>query len=236
MNKYLKNLNEKINQPYFWKIFLRFRRNNIRVWVIEIVNRIIYKYTYRKTEFVVISNNCWGAELYRGLNLKYNTPFIGLFIYAPDYIKLLEDFDTYMSYGLVFVDNSKWKSPHPNYPVALLNDIEIHFMHYKSVEEAKDKWERRLKRMNTTKDKNQYYFKIDDRDYATTEIIDRFHKLPYKNKISFGATEMIYKEHITINRRYCEDNVVPDGVQMYRLTHNYLYVYKWIRTGQLSMK
>ena len=39
----------------------------------------------------VISNNCWGGFMYQSCNLPYNSPLIGLYFYAPEYIKFLEN-------------------------------------------------------------------------------------------------------------------------------------------------
>lgn len=51
---------------------------------------------YRKAriknkEITIISNNCWGGFMYQSCGLQYNTPLIGLYFYAPEYIKLLKD-------------------------------------------------------------------------------------------------------------------------------------------------
>jgi len=48
-------------------------------------------------DFVLISRNCWGGQVYQWLNLPYNTPFVGLFLFGPCYMKLLRDFDKYMA-------------------------------------------------------------------------------------------------------------------------------------------
>jgi uncharacterized protein (DUF1919 family) len=37
--------------------------------------------------FVIVSDNCWGAEIYQWFNRPYNTPFVGLGIYGDCYIK-----------------------------------------------------------------------------------------------------------------------------------------------------
>lgn len=64
------------------------------------VNRLYAKSLSSRIEdrnFTIISNNCWGGELYKELNLAYNTPFIGLFIYAPCYIKMLKNLRFYLN-------------------------------------------------------------------------------------------------------------------------------------------
>ena len=79
--------------------------------------------------FVLVSNNCWGGEVYQWYQRPYNSPFIGLFIYGPCYNKLLKRFDHYMDQPLEFIRKSKYPEPHRDweYPIARLDDIEIHF-------------------------------------------------------------------------------------------------------------
>ena len=62
--------------------------------------------------FTIISNNCWGGFVYQKFNLQYRTPFVGLFIFAPDYIELLENFDILIEKKLFFIDagSSKYKN------------------------------------------------------------------------------------------------------------------------------
>ena len=185
---------------------------------------------YKNKDFVIISNNCWGAEVYNRLGVKYNTPFVGLFIYGPDYIKLLENFDNYINYELSFIPQSKWNKSTISYPIGLLNDIEVHFMHYKDENEALSKWNRRLERMKKVTNKNNYFFKICDRDLTDINIIRRFHKLPFKNKISFGIKNFDTKNHFQLIEN--ENNQsVPDGVSLYRHSYKYIDILKWVNSG-----
>jgi uncharacterized protein (DUF1919 family) len=188
---------------------------------------------FGEREFVIISNNCWGAEIYKRLNKEYNTPFVGLALFGPDYIKLLEKLDYYLSQKLEFTPNSIWMDGLVTYPIGKLDDIEIHFMHYKDSNEAESKWIRRLSRMNKVRDKSKYYFKYCDRDIATTtELIKKFHTLPLTNKISFGINQINSKEHIVIAEK--ENNTVPDGVVLYNISFKYIDIFKWIKTGEIT--
>ncbi|GAC1614705.1 MAG: hypothetical protein NVS4B5_03630 [Vulcanimicrobiaceae bacterium] len=45
----------------------------------------------RTTEFTVVSNDCWGAEVYKDLNLPFQTPLIGTFLAGPCYMRLVSD-------------------------------------------------------------------------------------------------------------------------------------------------
>ena len=203
----------------------------------SIKDKIKKLYRYRilksaaKKDFVIISNNCWGAEIYKRYNKPYNTPFIGLFLYGPDYIKLLQDFKYYMALPLVFVNQSRWEKE-LKYPVGKLDDIEIHFMHYANEEEAALKWQRRLARMNRVTEDDEYYFKICDRAETSEKIIRDFHHLPFSNKISFGINDYQIKNHIVIIEN--DNNVcVPDGVKLYLIMNKYIKIDKWILYNEL---
>lgn len=196
---------------------------------VQRIDRLIYK----NKEFVIISNNCWGAELYKRLGVEYNTPFVGLFIFGPDYLKLLENLDYFLKCELTFKNESKWVDHSLNYPIGLLDDIEIHFMHYKDEKEAWHKWGRRLDRMNKITDKNKYFFKICDRDFVDSDILKKFHDLPYKNKISFGISKLNLQNHFKIKEN--ENNkTVPDGITLYRYSYKYIDVLEWINSENIT--
>ncbi len=197
------------------------------------VTKRIDKILYKKNNFVVVSNNCWGAEIYKRLDLEYNTPFVGLFFYGPDYIKLLENFDYYMNKELSFVNESKWSKKTILFPIGKLDDIEIHFMHYKNEEEAFSKWSRRVERMKKNNDLDNFFFKICDRDLTDDDIISRFHKLPFKNKVSFGVGSNNNMNHIQIKEGNSAQ-FVPDGVELYKCSFKYFDIFKWINTGKIS--
>jgi len=142
------------------------------------------------TDFTIISNNCWGGLVYQYFGLQYASPTIGLFMMDDDYIKFLENLDYYLSQTLVFISHgeSKYKerlqgetTAKDCYPIALLDDVEVHFMHYKTEDEAQNKWEYRKQRIN----KNRLLVKMSQRSSDDVTILERFELLPYKNKICF---------------------------------------------------
>lgn len=152
-------------------------------------NRIMLK----NRDFTIISNNCWGGFIYKKFNLEYKTPFIGLFIFSEDYIRMLKNFDV-IDNELKFIQasDSKYKNEllksntFNKYPIAKLDDdVEIHFLHYKTECEAREKWNKRVKRIN----KDNLLIKFSDRDLCTDILIEEFEKLPYKNKICFTAKQ-----------------------------------------------
>jgi uncharacterized protein (DUF1919 family) len=121
---------------------------------------------------------------------------------GPCYIKLLENPEFYLGLPLNFRVKSKYPDMQAinsgtDFPLAVLGDteIEIQFLHYTSQQEAKEKWERRMKRIEW----NNLYFKYDcSKDYASEELVERFIKLPHKNKLLFGKQNFGCKEVIVI--------------------------------------
>lgn len=131
-------------------------------------------------DFTIISNNCVGGLIYKQFGLPYRTPFVGLFILPEDYYKLTKNFRYYMEQDIVFDEEllaPAWT--HEVYPLGHLGDIEIHFLHYDSVEEARSKWNRRKARMNW----DNLYFKFDNKDAASEEVLEKMDQLPYQNKL-----------------------------------------------------
>lgn len=192
-------------------------------------------------EFVIISDNCWGGAAYQWYNKPYNSPFVGLGIYGECYIKLLSNFDYYINLPLKFIPQEDSKHPYSFkesfYPMALLDDIEIHFVHYKTIEEATKKWTTRRDRMLKTKDKDNYFFKICDDWKATSEQINEFHELPFKNKVSFEPdtkTNIESQEKIAIYERHSRNKIsVPNGLGLFKITFLYFDLTKWLITSKI---
>jgi len=144
-------------------------------------------------DFTIISNNCWGTFIYKKFGLTYQSPFINAMIFAPDYIKLLEDFNNTKLENLTFIEHNKSKFIdemkrlniyQQGYPLGLIDGkYEINFLHYTTEDEAKNKWLNRCKRINTDK----LIFKFSDGDLFEEEMAYRFEKLPFKNKVLFTS-------------------------------------------------
>lgn len=138
----------------------------------------------KNRDFTIISNNCWGGSEYKYFGLPFYSPFIGLFLREDDYVRLLENFEENMKLPLTFKPLCESKYPelrNGTYPMAVINgDIEIHFMHYKSEQEARDKWERRTKRIRY----DNILFKLSERTECCSEEVQKaFITAPLKNRI-----------------------------------------------------
>ena len=178
----------------------------------------------------IISNNCYAGIVYEYLGLKFNSPTIGIYFYAPEYIKFCKNFDYYIKKKLKFITykDSKYRDElirrkEQNVIIGVLDDVEIVFLHYKTKQEAKNKWERRCKRIN----KKCLIFKFCDQNLCSENDIVEFDKLPYKNKFCFTSKDYPdLKSTIWIKRDKNRQEVKKD----YYVGHKYFNIIDFINT------
>jgi uncharacterized protein (DUF1919 family) len=151
----------------------------------------------RNPNFTLVSNNCAAGKFgYRELGLRYNTPTVGLSFFFEDYIKFLSNLEYYLTIPIQFTDISKYptvakhqKTIAHRYPVGVLEDVEICFMHYRTEEEAKAKWTRRTQRVNLDNlfamlvgDQKNNPYNPDPRFWDKT-LVEDFKNLPIRHKV-----------------------------------------------------
>jgi uncharacterized protein (DUF1919 family) len=157
---------------------------------VQIFSKIVRAYSARKRlknkDFSIISNNCLAGNIYRRFRLPYQSPTVGLFFFSPDYLNFLERFDYYLEQPLSFTKVSKYAWVNESqktkpYPIGLLgNDLEIHFLHYKTEQEATEKWIRRIQRINFD---NLFFIYSDLIDAFQPELIARYTILNFERKV-----------------------------------------------------
>lgn len=171
-------------------VFLPLKRLLLN-WIFSVFREMARRLLNRKVRdktFTIFSNDCYGGEIYKVMGLQYNTPFVGLMLMAPCYIKFLSNPRYYLSTSLVFTSESiyedlkSFRLARDYYPMALIDDIEIHFLHYVSESEAAEKWYRRSARVNW----NRIFVKFCmDKDFATIEHLRTFEVMAF-HKVCFS--------------------------------------------------
>jgi uncharacterized protein (DUF1919 family) len=184
---------------------------------------------------VVVSNNCWGYELYNALRREYSTPFVGLYVYPECYLSLLASkFPDRLELS-GFVETSRYYDARPGYPVGVLADgEELHFLHYGTAEEARLKWARRLERMRRVLNEANSVLavKMCDRDGCKPQQLAAFHELPYSRKLSLGIATGAQRNHLHLPRLLDSDGrSVMDGRSLYRKRYRYFDVTEWLLAG-----
>lgn len=143
----------------------------------------------------VISNNCFAGRIMQDLNMKYNSPTLGLYIWTPDYIEFVSKLRYYLTEAkLTFVKHSKYPLGDERrskwshwYPIGLLDGkVEIQFLHYHSEKEAAEKWYRRAGRINW----NNIMVIGMEQNLCTIKDIYDFDKLPIAKKVIFTSRNL----------------------------------------------
>lgn len=81
----------------------------LKYWRIGFAN--YRKKKLKSIDFTIISNNCWGGMIYESYNLPKESPTVGMFFMAKDYIEFLSDLKGYVNGKLTFIkpEESRWK-------------------------------------------------------------------------------------------------------------------------------
>ena len=200
---------------------LVFYFKELRREILEYFGKTIFKpiRIYRRTKllndnFSIISNNCWGGVIYQKLNLPYLSPTVGTYFYAEDYIKFLSNLEYYLSITpkIIPINQSKYSKElselkvYKYFPIGVIDDIEIIFLHYRSDQEAISKWERRKKRINM----ENLIIKFNDQNQCTYEHLKKFESLEYDNKICFTAKEYYGCENLIVVKQKKSDFIKSD--------------------------
>ena len=124
----------------------------------------------------IIASNCIGTFIYYDMKLQFRSPTINLSFDMNDYVRFLENLHWYLNQPLLPYEDARF-----DYPCGMLGDVEIRFNHYKTFDEAKEKWETRKQRI----DWNNLFVVGIDGDNCTYDTLQRFDALPYPNKVIF---------------------------------------------------
>ncbi|WP_341769931.1 DUF1919 domain-containing protein [Aeromonas caviae] len=163
--------------------------SNSHQMLMKIKNKILKFYFKHKISISIdvhnpptfISSNCIGTRLYLVRNIPFYSPTIGMWFEPDCFYKLVTNLEYYLSLELEHLDlNGKC-----NYPMGSLGDIKVHLMHYDTFSDAKEKWQRRLKRVNYS----NIIIINTDRDGCTKEKLKRIHENSKYPIVSFVSNE-----------------------------------------------
>lgn len=103
-----------------------------------------------------------------------------------DFIVAMENFDSFIETEIKEDENNSY-----DYPVGIgFGGVKVHFMHYKSFSEAVGKWNERKRRI----DKNNMCIWLTNfnpcNELQEEELINRFNKLPFSNKLIFSGKKI----------------------------------------------
>jgi uncharacterized protein (DUF1919 family) len=183
----------------------------------------------RPEPFTIVSNDCWGPEVYQHLARPYATPFVGMFIQGPCFLRLLKDLDFYVRAPLEFVGRSRYDAvqvPRDTGEVAetpigvLAGDVEIHFVHLPTEAEAREKWVRRVERINPERIAVKA---CSGKDGFTDELLREFDALPYERKVVFSDRPVAGVDSTVVLNPY-----VTNGALQFPYSRERFDVVRWL--------
>ena len=155
-------------------------------WIDGAVSRG-YRRRLKNDGFTILCSNCIGGIIYHRLGKQFLSPTINLFFKQPDFVSFCVHLDYYLEKELVFVDDNC------GYPVANLEGngrdiptITIYFNHDKENAAAREKWEKRKKRIR----RDNLFIMLYNLDGVTVDQLHEIEKVKCRNKVVFTATPL----------------------------------------------
>ena len=128
---------------------------------------------------------------------RFRSPTVNLIIDDDSFLFFCEHVKEYAGAPVAAPNEEERKSLSTvPFPVGFLRgedrnlpDIPLFFVHFKTLEEAIEKWEQRYRRINY----DNLYVMMDCKMNATEEFLDKFEKLPYERKVIFSHQENLHR-------------------------------------------
>lgn len=198
------------------------------------LRQLIFRARLKNPDFCLVANNCWGSRIYQELDFKYNTPFVGLFFYSPCYIRLLSDLKYFLDQKIEFIEKSKYPKVKPErqtdgYPIGLLGgQVEIHFLHYSSDQEALETWQRRVQRVRL----DNLFVAFSDRElFFEEDHLAAFEELPFTHKVFFTAKRHLNTSSSVWISECASEPFVTNLYAKSYLVHRHFDVIDWLNGG-----
>lgn len=149
--------------------------------------------------FSVISQNCIGGVFYHDMGMHFLSPTVGLFFKEPDFVKFVMNLKHYLSCEL----QMRWEE---TYPVGMLDDITVYFMHYDTCQEAKLAWDRRKQRVNFDK----ILVIATDRNGFDKNVFDAWKRITYSKVLFTVSPQYAEEADSVLLQQYQDQGFVPD--------------------------
>lgn len=171
------------------------------------IDRISEKYKVKITQntidlknITVFSQNCIGGVMYHDCGARFLSPTVNLYMLPSDFIKFVNNFEFYLSQKPEITMGE-------NYPIGYFSDgLKVNFMHYKTVDEALDKWESRKKRIN----KDKIFIICVERDGFNYENYIEFKKIKYPKVLFTIKKELDEDSECIYIPKFKKEEQLPD--------------------------
>ncbi len=136
-------------------------------------------------DFSFLVPNCLGGILLHDLGLRFLSPTVNLMMRQDDFLCFVLNLDEYLAEKLSFLDHSEEDCPRALLSPAGLRQITIHFTHYKTEDEAAQKWYERAQRIN----RENLFVLLEERDGVSREELQIFGSLKARGIVAFTCND-----------------------------------------------
>lgn len=150
-------------------------------------------------KITIISQNCIGGVFSHDMGQEFRSPTVNLFIPAADFIKFVNNLEHYLAAELEL----HWGE---EYPVGKVDDVELHFVHYETCQQASEAWERRKKRVDLSK----VLVLSTDRDGFDEVVFEQWKTISYPKLLFTARKEYADHPDALYFPKYEEFGCVPD--------------------------
>lgn len=141
----------------------------------------------KNRDFSLITNNCLGGVILHDMHLQFRSPTINLYFENEQFIIFCEHLKYYCSIPITEVVNAGREFPVGKL-IGQYGEVYLYFMHYSSFDEARSKWEERVKRINFS----NLFIIMESKPECPSSLLYRFDKLPYnKVVLTCGPSSLI---------------------------------------------
>lgn len=123
----------------------------------------------------IISDDCWGGEIYHALSLPFSSPTINIAWKKSEYARFISDLSYYLEQPLQCEREGNFHTG--EHPIGALGEgakkVTMELIHNFSFEEARQQWERRKQRINPDRIFIKFGFDKTDDWELCMEVFDR---------------------------------------------------------------
>lgn len=151
--------------------------------------------------------------------MPYASPTVGMYFFTEEYIRFLSDLEKniYLPFKVINAAESRYhdvlhEKGQDHLLVGVLGeDIEIVLMHYRDRDEAIEKWNRRVERVNL----DNLIVKLSEMNLCTEDHLRKFCSLPFDKKVLFTAKHHDGLEGQVVVKRYTRNNEISNDTLYY---------------------
>ena len=132
-------------------------------------------------DFSFFTPNCMAGILMHDLGLRFLTPTVNLMMKQTDFLQFMLNLDQYLKGEFRFFVYTEYSCPCAHLHCDGLPDVDVHFIHFHTREEAERKWRERAERIN----RDNMFVLLEERDGITRTDLERLGSLRAKGVLAF---------------------------------------------------